>query len=50
MFGTRLRGESQKSLDLIKVVVTILFTASIKTKTQERKASLKDETDQLKNG
>ena len=37
MFGTRLRGESQKSLDLLKVVVTILFIASIELRHRKGK-------------
>ena len=37
MFGTRLRGESQKSLDLLKVVVTILFIASIRLRHRKGK-------------
>ena len=37
MFGTRLRGESQKSLDLLKVVVTILFIACIRLRHRKGK-------------
>ena len=37
MFGTSLIGESQKSFDLIKVMVTILFIASMRLRHRKGK-------------